>query len=48
MVTLEVAEAMSNVFYEIVIAPDFQDDALALLKKKRDLRILSVADRRRL
>ena len=44
MVTLEVAEAMSNVFYEIVIAPDFQDDALALLKKKRDLRILSVAD----
>ena len=43
-VTLEVAQAMSKVFYEIVIAPDFQMEALELLKKKRDLRILAVAD----
>jgi phosphoribosylaminoimidazolecarboxamide formyltransferase/IMP cyclohydrolase len=39
-VNLEMAEAMREVFYEIVIAPEYDDDALELLKKKKNLRIL--------
>ena len=42
-VTIEVAQAMSKVFYEIVIASDFQAEALEVLKKKRDLRILAIS-----
>lgn len=41
---LPMAEAMKPVFYEIVIAPSFSDEALALLKKKRDLRILELGE----
>ena len=39
-VTLAMAEAIKPVFYEIVIAPEYQKEALELLKKKKDLRIL--------
>ena len=39
-VTLAMAEAMKPVFYEIVIAPDYEPAALKLLKQKKDLRIL--------
>jgi phosphoribosylaminoimidazolecarboxamide formyltransferase/IMP cyclohydrolase len=39
-VNLEMAEAMRDVFYEIVIAPEYDDDALELLEKKKNLRIL--------
>jgi len=39
-VTEEMAEAMRPVFYEIVIAPAYAPEALTLLKKKKDLRIL--------
>jgi phosphoribosylaminoimidazolecarboxamide formyltransferase/IMP cyclohydrolase len=39
-VTLAMAEAMRPIFYEIVIAPDYEPEALELLKKKKDLRIL--------
>ena len=39
-VTLAMAEAIKPVFYEIVIAPDYEPKALELLKKKKDLRIL--------
>jgi phosphoribosylaminoimidazolecarboxamide formyltransferase/IMP cyclohydrolase len=40
-VTLAMAEAMRPVFYEIVIAPGYEPQALKLLKeKKKDLRIL--------
>ncbi len=41
---LPMAEAMKPVFYEIVIAPSFSDEALALLRKKRDLRVLEVGE----
>jgi phosphoribosylaminoimidazolecarboxamide formyltransferase/IMP cyclohydrolase len=41
-VTLAMAEAMKPVFYEIVIAPAYEDDALEMLKRKKDLRILVV------
>ncbi len=39
-VTLAMAEAMKPVFYEIVIAPEYEAEALKLLKRKKDLRIL--------
>ena len=39
-VNLEMAEAMKGVFYEIVIAPEYDEDALETLKKKKNLRIL--------
>ena len=39
-VTLAMAEAIKPVFYEIVIAPEYEPEALGLLKKKKDLRIL--------
>ena len=42
-VSRELAEAMSEVFTEVVIAPDFDDDALAVLTEKKNLRILRVA-----
>jgi phosphoribosylaminoimidazolecarboxamide formyltransferase/IMP cyclohydrolase len=40
LVTLALAEEMKSVFYEIVIAPEYQTEALKLLKRKKDLRIL--------
>jgi phosphoribosylaminoimidazolecarboxamide formyltransferase/IMP cyclohydrolase len=40
-VTLAMAEAIKPVFYEIVIAPGYHEEALELLKKKKDLRILA-------
>lgn len=38
--TLVIAEEIGKTFYEIIIAPDYEEEALALLRKKRDLRIL--------
>jgi len=43
-VTVETAKAMRQVFYEIVVAPAFSSDALEVLKKKRDLRILELGN----
>ena len=40
--TLEVAKAMKPIFLEIVMAPAFEEDALELLKTKKNLRILEV------
>jgi len=42
-VSRELAEAMSEVFTEVIIAPNFDDDALAVLTEKKNLRILRVA-----
>ncbi|MDI6857948.1 MAG: bifunctional phosphoribosylaminoimidazolecarboxamide formyltransferase/IMP cyclohydrolase [Dehalococcoidia bacterium] len=39
-VTLAVARETGDTFYEVMIAPDYDEDALELLKKKRDMRIL--------
>ena len=41
---LAAAESIAAIFYEIVIAPSYEPDALARLKRKRDLRILQVED----
>ena len=45
-VTAKAAEAMRQVFYEIVLAPDFEPGALEVLKRKQDLRILALGDPR--
>ena len=39
-VTVAAATEMSGVFYEVVVAPGYDPEALELLKKKRNLRIL--------
>jgi phosphoribosylaminoimidazolecarboxamide formyltransferase/IMP cyclohydrolase len=39
-VTLAMAKAIKPVFYEIVIAPEYEPEALKLLQTKKDLRIL--------
>ncbi len=37
------AEEMVKIFFEIVIAPDFDEDALEVLKKKKNLRVIKCA-----
>jgi len=36
------AEKMNNIFLEIILAPSFSDDALKILTKKKNLRLLQV------
>ncbi len=42
-VSLGMAEAMADVFTEVLVAPDFDDDALATLMKKKNVRLLHCA-----
>lgn len=39
---LEVAEAISEIFSEVIIAPEFVPEALLLLEKKKNLRLLKM------
>ena len=39
---LATAELINSVYFEVVAAPEFDDDALAELKKKKNLRILRI------
>ncbi len=39
-VTEELARAISEIFSEVIIAPDFEADARALLQKKKNLRLM--------
>lgn len=41
---LKTAQAIHELFYEVVIAPDFADDALALLKSKKKRILLRLKD----
>ncbi|SFI73698.1 phosphoribosylaminoimidazolecarboxamide formyltransferase / IMP cyclohydrolase [Kaistella treverensis] len=41
-VDLATAEELNKTFLEIVMAPNFDDDALELLKKKKNLRIIKI------
>ncbi|MCY4625498.1 MAG: bifunctional phosphoribosylaminoimidazolecarboxamide formyltransferase/IMP cyclohydrolase [Chloroflexi bacterium] len=43
-VTGEAAEALRRVFFEVIVAPGYEDAALEILQKKRDLRILRVPE----
>lgn len=40
--TEEVASAISNVFVEIVLAPSFEQKAIEIFKKKKNLRVLEI------
>lgn len=44
LLDLDTAREIGDHFYEIIIAPDYEPDALDLLRRKRDLRILSMGD----
>lgn len=44
-VTLDMAQSVRPIFTEVIVAPDYEPEALALLQeKKKDLRILKVAE----
>ena len=43
-VTAEAAEALRRVFFEVIVAPGYEDAALETLMRKRDLRILLVPE----
>lgn len=43
-VNLETAKKMNEIFLEIVIAPEYDEDALAVLKEKKNLRVLEIKD----
>ncbi len=43
-VDLKLAEELSKIFLEAVIAPSFSDDAFALLSKKPSIRLMKTAD----
>tara|TARA_Y100000590_G_scaffold463316_2_gene629802 strand:+ start:5642 stop:7195 length:1554 start_codon:yes stop_codon:yes gene_type:complete len=40
--TKDVADAITSVFVEIVLAPDFEPEALEIFKKKKNLRVLEI------
>ncbi len=42
VVTAETAEAMADLFIEVVVAPRFQPEAAAVLAKKKNLRVVEV------
>ena len=42
--TAEVAEAITQVFVEIVLAPNFEPEALQILQTKKNLRVLEIGD----
>ncbi|MBF5081616.1 bifunctional phosphoribosylaminoimidazolecarboxamide formyltransferase/IMP cyclohydrolase [Quadrisphaera sp. INWT6] len=42
-VTLAMAEQVAEVFTEVVVAPDFDDDALEVLRRKKNVRLLRAA-----
>lgn len=46
-VTLAMARQVKPVFTEVILAPDYEDEALELLRTKKNLRILRIADRPR-
>ncbi|MBW7889185.1 MAG: bifunctional phosphoribosylaminoimidazolecarboxamide formyltransferase/IMP cyclohydrolase, partial [Bacteroidetes bacterium] len=41
---LKAAEALNEIFTEIILAPSFNEDALHLLQKKKDRRLLQIMD----
>lgn len=43
-VTLAMAEQVKPIFTEVIVAPDYEEPALSLLKTKKNLRILQVAE----
>lgn len=46
-VDLDAATELSKLFLEVIIAPDFTSDALELLKKKKNLRLITFSKKKR-
>jgi phosphoribosylaminoimidazolecarboxamide formyltransferase / IMP cyclohydrolase len=44
-VSLAMAEQLADIFTEVIVAPSYDDDALAVLSRKRNLRLLVAAAR---
>ncbi|SHF09482.1 phosphoribosylaminoimidazolecarboxamide formyltransferase / IMP cyclohydrolase [Marinitoga hydrogenitolerans DSM 16785] len=44
-VTAETAKEMKKIFLEVIIAPEFEEEAVNILKKKKNLRILKVKEK---
>ena len=42
-VTVQTAQATSGIFYEVIVAPGYEPEALDILKKRRNLRVLEAA-----
>ena len=42
--TLELARVISEIFTDVIIAPEFDSDARALLQKKKNLRLMKMSD----
>lgn len=42
--TLELARVISEIFTDVIIAPEFESDARALLQKKKNLRLIKMHD----
>jgi phosphoribosylaminoimidazolecarboxamide formyltransferase/IMP cyclohydrolase len=42
--TLEIAKEMSEIYLEVVVAPSYEKEALDLLQKKKNIRVLELAD----
>lgn len=42
--TRELAKELSEVFYEVIIAPAFEEDAMDILRKKKNLRLVIVPE----
>ncbi|TMC71473.1 MAG: bifunctional phosphoribosylaminoimidazolecarboxamide formyltransferase/IMP cyclohydrolase, partial [Chloroflexi bacterium] len=42
IVTRELAQAMEGTFYEAIIAPGYEDEALPILRQRKNLEILAV------
>jgi phosphoribosylaminoimidazolecarboxamide formyltransferase / IMP cyclohydrolase len=45
-VTLEAAEQIAEVFTEVVLAPEFDEDALEVLRRKKNIRLLKLPELR--
>jgi len=43
-VTRELAQELSEVFYEVIVAPEFEREALEILRKKKNLRLIKMHD----
>jgi phosphoribosylaminoimidazolecarboxamide formyltransferase / IMP cyclohydrolase len=43
-VTLELAKEMAKVFLEVIVAPSYEEEALALLQTKKNVRVLQLDD----
>src|SRR5690606_24425063 len=44
IITLEAAESIKDIFTEVVVAPGFAPEALAVLQAKKNLRLLQLPD----